>query len=111
MAKVPQAVQYISTNFEEEDIERVWQYLEKKFGFNIAEWKKEFQGTIAPLPRNTSRQEAFIQYGKLKIEPLLNLILKRHHYPTWIRLLTYVVKEKIDGSKARDRFYRGRYED
>jgi hypothetical protein len=109
MAKVPQAVQYISATFGEEDIDRVWDYLGKKFGFNTLAWKKEFEATVTPLPRNTSRQEAFILFGKQKIEPLLNLILKRRQYPTWIRLLSYVLKDKIDKSRKADAFYKERY--
>jgi hypothetical protein len=45
----------------------------------------------------------------MKIEPLLNLILKRHRYPTWINLVTFVLKEKIEKRKELDQFYRGRY--
>jgi hypothetical protein len=109
MAKVPQAVQYITSNFDEADIDRVWSYLGKKFGFNTPAWKKEFEQSVTPLPRNTSRQEAFILFGKERIEPLLNVILKRHRYPTWIRLLTFVLKDKIEVNRKLDMFYRGRY--
>lgn len=109
MAKVPQSVQYIKDAFDEEDIDRVWEYLRKTFGFNVREWKTEFKASIEPLPRNTSIQEAFILFGKKKIEPLLNEILKRKQYPTWIGLLTFVLKDKIEGKQKRDLKYRNRY--
>ena len=47
----------------------------------------------------------------MQIEPLLNTILKRHRQPTWINLVTYVLKEKIDRRKKVDEFYKARYTD
>ena len=54
-------------------------------------------------------QEVFLEYGKMKIEPLLNLILKRHHHPTWINFVTYVLNEKIEKRKVVDKSYQNRY--
>jgi hypothetical protein len=50
-----------------------------------------------------------LEYGKKKIEPLLNVILKRERYPTWINLVSYVLKEKIEKRKIKDELYRDRY--
>ena len=110
MAKVPQSVQYIKDVFDAADIDRVWEYLGKTFGFNISAWKEEFQTALGHFPRNTSVQEAFMTFGKQKIEPLLNEILKRKRHPAWIELLTFVLKDKIDEREKRDAYYKDRYE-
>jgi hypothetical protein len=88
MAKVPSSVQYIRDVFEVTDIDKVWNELERRF---------------------KDLQEVFLEYGKMNIEPLLNIILKRHRHPTWINLVTYVLKEKIERRKKMDEFYKARY--
>ena len=109
MAKVPQSVAYIKDVFDPEDIEKVWEYLEKTFSFNVRSWKREFNTERSHYPRNTSDQEAFMIFGKQRIEPLLNEILKRKRYPTWIGLLSFVLKDKIAKRKKRDEYYSDRY--
>jgi hypothetical protein len=109
MAKVPSSVQYIRDVFEVTDIDKVWNELERTFHFNVVAWKKEFDLVLTNHDRFKSPQEAFLEYGKMKIEPLLNIILKRHRHPTWINLVTYVLKGKIEKRKKLDEFYRGRY--
>ena len=109
MAKVPLSVQYIREVFEVEDIDKVWNELERRFHFNIKAWKKEFEVVATNHARFKDLQEVFLEYGKVKIEPLLNVILKRHKQPTWINLITYVLKDKIDRRKGQDEFYKDRY--
>lgn len=109
MAKVPLSVQYIREVFEIEDIDRVWTELERRFHFNIKEWKKEFEIVASNHDRFKDLQEIFLEYGKVNIEPLLNTILKRQRYPTWINLVTYVLNEKISKRKSQDDFYKDRY--
>ena len=109
MAKIPSSVQYIRDVFEVGDIDKVWNELERRFHFNVTAWKKEFELVLSNRDRFKDPQEVFLEYGKMKIEPLLNLILKRHRYPTWINLVTFVLKEKIEKRKELDQFYRGRY--
>lgn len=109
MAKVPQSVAYIKDVFDPEDIDKVWVYLEKTFSFNISSWKEEFNRARSHYPRNTSEQEAFMMFGKQRIEPLLNEILRRKRYPTWVGLLSFVLKDKIDQRKKRDEYYNDRY--
>jgi len=110
MAKVPQSVEYVKAVFDPEDIEKVWKYLAKTFSFNIKSWKKEFDMARSRFPRNTTPQEAFMIFGKHQIEPVLNEILKRKKYPTWIGLLSFLLKEKIEKRKQRDAYYRNRYQ-
>lgn len=109
MAKVPLSVQYIREVFEVEDIDKVWNELGRRFHFNIKAWKKEFEVVAANHDRFKDLQEVFLEYGKIKIEPLLNIILKRHRYPTWINLVTYVLRDKIKGRETQDEFYKDRY--
>jgi len=110
MAKVPLSVQYIREVFEVEDIDKVWDELERRFHFNIKAWKKEFAMIATNRNRFKDLQEELLEYGKMKIEPLLNTILKRRHQPTWINLVTYVLREKIQKRKSLDESYKNRYE-
>mgnify|MGYP003447314011 CR=1 FL=1 len=110
MAKVPQSVQYVKDVFDPEDIEKVWEYLKKTFCFNVRLWKKEFEAEKSHYPRNTTEQEAFMIFGKHRIEPVLNEILRRKRYPTWIGLLSFVLKDKIDERTKRDAYYKNRYQ-
>ena len=109
MAKVPLSVQYIRDVFEVTDIDKVWNELERRFHFNVKAWKKEFEVIASNSDRFKDLQEVFLEYGKMNIEPLLNIILKRHRYPTWINLVTYVLKDKIAERKKQDEFYKERY--
>ena len=110
MAKVPSQVQYIREVFEVEDIDKVWTELGKRFHFNIKGWKNEFEMMSTNHDRLKDIQEVFLEYGKMKIEPLLNTILKRHRHPTWINLVTYVLKDKIEKRKRLDESFKDRYE-
>src|SRR5690242_18328739 len=100
MAKVPLSVQYIREVFEVGDIDKVWNELERRFHFNIKAWKKEFEVVASNSERFKDLQEVFLEYGKINIEPLLNTILKRHRHPTWINLVSYVLKSKIAERKT-----------
>jgi hypothetical protein len=109
MAKVPLSVQYIRDVFEISDIDKVWNELERRFHFNIQAWKKEFELVASNQDRFKDLQEVFLEYGKMKIEPLLNTILKRNRQPTWVNFVTYVLNEKIEKRKAMDKSYQNRY--
>ena len=109
MAKVPSSVQYIRDVFEETDIDKVWNELERRFHFNVKAWKKEFDVVLSNHDRFKDPQEVFLEYGKINIEPLLNTILKRNRYPTWINFVTYVLHEKIEKRKIVAKAYRNRY--
>ena len=110
MAKVPLSVQYIREVFEIEDIDKIWNELERRFHFNSKAWKREFETVAANHDRYKDLQEVFLEYGKMKIEPLLNIILKRHRQPTWINFVTFILKEKIEAKKRQDRFFKDRYQ-
>jgi hypothetical protein len=100
---------YIRDVLEIEDFEKVWNLLQEKFHFNVREWKKEFDKVNNRRPRFISTEEAFMIFGKKEIEPLLNAVLKRKFVPTWINILRFVLKEKLERKAARDKFYQGRY--
>lgn len=102
-------VRNVQQTFDIDDIDKVWSYLGKKFGFNLIAWRNEFGDYFNPHDRDKNIQTQFMEYGKKNIEPLLNEILKRERYPTWIHLLAYLLKDKIEQRNKRDQFYRGRF--
>lgn len=102
-------VKYVKESFDREDIDKVWSYLGKKFGFNVPAWKKDFESFFLLSKRDKSIQDQFMEFGKKRIEPILNDILYRRRYPTWIALLSFLLKDKIEVLKIRDRYFKGRY--
>ena len=102
----PIIVKYVRKALDLKGIDLVWQYLGKKFGFNIKAWSKEFQNYLNPNDRDKSYQTQFMEFGKKRIEPLLNAILCRERYPTWIYMLAYLFRDKIDAFKKEIETYR-----
>jgi hypothetical protein len=86
----------------------VWNLLEDKFSMNIVAWKELFAQAERTRGRFTSREEAFMIFGKQKIEPLLNDLLFRRRVPTWIYLLRYVLREKLRSREVRAAGFHGR---
>lgn len=102
-------VKYVKEAFDPEDIERVWTFLGRKFHFNIPAWKDEFNQSLDLTIRHKSVPVQFMEFGKRKIEPLLNDILCRRNYPTWIILLSYILRDKIDTIQNRNWQFKNRY--
>jgi hypothetical protein len=102
-------VRYIKEAFERDDIEKVWTYLGKKFGFNIPAWKKDFENSFLVSKRDRSIQDQFMEFGKKRIEPLLNDVLCRKALPTWINLLAFLLRDKIDALQKREQAFKKRY--
>jgi hypothetical protein len=99
---------YIREVLTTDDFDKVWRVLEEKFSMNIAAWKEAFEQAERTRGRFISREEAFLLFGKQKIEPLLNDLLFRKRVPTWIYLLRYVLREKLSAREARSQFYQNR---
>jgi len=94
----------VFNEFQEAHIEKVWALLHEKFHFNLPEWKKEFKGFLGKQPRNTDITDAFLIFGSRFIDPVLNDILKRRNgYPTWNRLIEYVINSFPNKEKIRYR--------
>ena len=102
-------VKYVKEAFDKEDIDRVWNYLGTKFGFNVPGWRKEFEESFSVCKRDKSIQDQFMEFGKIKIEPILNDILYRKKYPTWISLLAFLLRDKITELQKRDLSFKERY--
>jgi hypothetical protein len=102
-------VKYVKEAFDREDIERVWEYLGKKFGFNVPAWKIDFENSFLDSRRDGSIQDQFMEFGKKKIEPVLNDVLCRKDFPTWIKLLGFLLQDKINTLQNRDRSFKNRY--
>ena len=92
----------IAAVFDELDIDRTWDYLEKTFHLNKKKWKADFEQAYVKATREISKVELFVRYGREKIQPLLNQLLFRDpKHPTWFMLIRYIVKDKI--KKEMDR--------
>jgi len=102
-------IKYVKEAFDRNDIEKVWAYLGKKFGFNIPAWKKDFENSLAISRRDRSVQVQFMEFGKRRIEPILNDVLCRKNFPTWINLLAFLLEDKVRALQERDRSYKDRY--
>jgi hypothetical protein len=99
---------YIREVLTTDDFDKVWRVLEEKFSMNIAAWKDSFAKAERTRGRFISREDAFLLFGKQKIEPLLNDLLYRRRVPTWIYLLRYVLREKLAEREARSQMYKNR---
>jgi hypothetical protein len=97
---------YIREVLTSEDFDKVWHVLEAVFSMNIAAWKESFAQAERTRGRFTSREEAFLIFGKQRIEPLLNDLLYRKRVPTWIYLLRYVLRDKLAAREERTRRHR-----
>jgi hypothetical protein len=99
---------YIREVLTTDDFDKVWRVLEEKFSMNIVAWKDSFAKMERTRGRFISREDAFLLFGKQKIEPLLNDLLCRKRVPTWIYLLRYVLREKLAEREARAQRYKDR---
>jgi len=86
------ASKLLSDNFTEMHISITWQELHTRFGFNRREWEKKFRTFLSRQPRTTSELDAFIKFGTMHVNPVLNAILCRNGlHDTFIRMLEYIV--------------------
>jgi hypothetical protein len=86
----------IRTVFEEPDIERVWNYMEETFHFNKKVWKPMFEEHFIRSTRELTKMEIFVRYGRDRFERAINVVLGRQEdYPTWLKLIRYIVRDKI----------------
>lgn len=94
---------------EEKDIELIFDYLHKKFGFNTDHWKKRFQAIRSADRKGSTQYDNFIRFGVLDVQPLLNQILGReHNMNTFEKMVRYLMREKIRKLTERYNFYKYR---
>lgn len=87
--------QNIERNFEAIHINMVWEELEKRFGFNVKEWKKSFKEQLSSQPRSISEVEFFLRFGNRHLNNILNQILCRNAgFPTFNRLVDYILERE-----------------
>jgi hypothetical protein len=87
----------LRNSFTVEDIEATWNYLEFNFKLNKRKWKNRFQKELKSLPSVITPMEFFIQFGSANFQSSLNTFLFRHQdHPTFISLMRFIVKEKIE---------------
>ena len=92
--------------FEEEDIERTWEYLYKTFHFNISKWKVEYKAYLMESPRGITQMEAFARFGRANFQKPIDFILKRNldYSETWFNLMKFIVKDKLKEKRKESRF-------
>ena len=75
-------------------IDKTWTLLEEKFCFNVKAWRQDYNAYCQKQGSRMSEQEAFVEFGREMINPLLNKILARKSYHnTWGSMLEYIVKK------------------
>lgn len=83
--------------FDETDIDKVWTYLKDTFHLNVSRWKQAFEREYRQSSRSMSKMEVFVRFGQKHWLKAFNVILAREElHPTWIDLLRYIVKDKIE---------------
>ena len=94
--------------FEEADIARVFNYLEKTFHLN-KDWRKEFKKELTRMPRAVPDQEFFFMYALENIEPALQRLLRRNDKVIFA-VARYLIKDRIKERKqesdAQKNFYK-----
>ncbi|HNP07380.1 MAG TPA: hypothetical protein PKN99_07120 [Cyclobacteriaceae bacterium] len=94
----------IQNQFEEAHIEKVWDELKTRFGFNVPEWKKKFEAGFIKQSREVSRVEYFLRFGNGSINPVLNDILcRRSLHPTFNKLVDYLLEKENKGNKKSNK--------
>jgi hypothetical protein len=86
--------------FDETDIDKVWAYLRETFHLNVSRWQRVFEQEYRQSSRNMTKMEVFVRFGQRHWLKAFNIILAREElHPTWIDLLRYIVKEKIEAKR------------
>jgi hypothetical protein len=93
----------IKAVFNDVDIDKTWDYLEKTFRLNKKQWKRLFEEEKL-LPSKLSNAERFIIFGQRHLaEPICKLLFRDYlRSETWIGLIRYIVKDKIAEKKVID---------
>jgi hypothetical protein len=97
--------------FDEVDIERTWDYLEKTFKLNKKLWKAKFEDEYKVSSREFSKVELFVRFGKEHFEfSICQLIFRNPVYDhTWLKICRYIVKDKIEERKKEEESVRKEY--
>lgn len=76
-------------------MQQCWDLLADKFGFNVKEWKLRLLEYKLRHHRRELETDVFLVFGNKVLNPLLNQILQRRSgYPTFNRMVEYVMKGK-----------------
>jgi hypothetical protein len=90
--------------FDETDIEKVWEYLRVTFHLNAGRWKQAFEKEYRQSSRSMTKMEVFVRFGQKHWLKAFNIILARQElHPTWIDLLRYIVRDKIEAKQTESR--------
>jgi hypothetical protein len=94
----------ILERFEEGDIFKVWETLDKVFHLNLKYWQKQFRIAYAESSVSTPREETFYRFLKANLEKPLNIIRGNNEYEAIIdKIFRYVVRDKTGKSKQPEK--------
>jgi hypothetical protein len=83
-------------DYDELHVDKAWAYLNRKFGFPIRQWKREFNEFRSEFHKQRTGHDHtlvgdFYYFGNLHINPILNSILCRPNgYPSFDYLMEYI---------------------
>lgn len=89
----------------EKDFGKVWDYLEKKFGYD-KQWRFECKKFVYERQRFISYKPNpvadFLFFCCMYVDPLLNAALCRNeHHPTFMRMLYWMFQDRIESQKNK----------
>lgn len=92
--------------FEEEDIEKTWEYLYLTFHLNTKNWKEHYQNYLQESPRGLTKMEVFARFGRANFEKAIDHILCRNkmYSDTWFNLMKFIVKDKLKEKRKESRY-------
>lgn len=89
----------ILQSFDEGDIPKVWETLDKVFHVNVKHWEQKFLKAYYES-QPMSKQEVFFQFLKKHLEKPINLLRGNREYDVVIeKIVRYSIREKIERRK------------
>lgn len=96
--------------FEETDIDKVWETLDRVFHLNVKYWKPRFESAYKKSPHELSKMEVFFRYGRANFEKSINTLRGNQEYAhTFEKIVRYVIQAKIDEKKKSAEFMKNKF--
>lgn len=82
-----------------EDFDKVWEFLENKFGYS-RQWRVDWQQYIDEQAKRNPRTHPvldFLAFGCREINPLLNAAMCRNpYYATFSKMVFWLLRDRIE---------------
>lgn len=90
----------ILESFEEGDIPKIWETLDKVFHVNLKYWQEVFTKEYYESPHAMTKQEVFFRFLKKHLEKPINVLRGNSEYEFVIeKIVRYSIREKINKRK------------